>query len=599
MNRWSRISVVIGILAIFIVSALHSKWGQTGSEATISWDVAGYYMYLPAGLIYNDFEELAFKDSIMQKYKPSSSFYQAFQVENGNWLLQYPSGLSVMYVPGFLIGHLGAKLGGYAQDGFSIPYQIGIWLWSLLVSFIGLILLRKLLLFYFSDKTVAVTLLALVLATNYFNYTAIDGALAHNYEFTLYAALLLFTRKWYLKPSYKLSIIIGLLVGLAALARPTDIVIAIVPLAWGLTSLRSIKSTFQFLIAQFPKLIVAGVVTLLIGSIQLLYWKLYSGEWIVYTYRDYGFSWRGQHLIDCFFSFKKGWLIYTPVMSFALIGFYYLYKKWEKLFWFSFLFFIVNTYIIFSWDIWWYGGSFGQRAMVESYAILALPFAAFFEMGLKSFLKYLIIPALIFCTWLNLFQTYQIHAEGGGMDPEYMTEAYYWRIFGNNNVKDSDRILMDTDEDFLGERKNVKKIFEEDFESFKDTTNVRVWWAYNSKMGVYLNFDYQKSPVMEISKDKIEGDWLRVNGHFYMEWKEWDVWQMHQLKIAFYDDQNKVVKERFIRLPRMLPEDEWTPLWMDVSVPDQSFETFKFWMENPGGRKYIVADDFFVESFDE
>jgi len=42
---------------------------------------------------------------------------------------------------------------------------------------------------YFGEKTVAVTLLALVAGTNYLNQAAIDNAMTHNYLFTLYALI--------------------------------------------------------------------------------------------------------------------------------------------------------------------------------------------------------------------------------------------------------------------------------------------------------------------------------------------------------------------------------------------------------------------------
>ncbi len=598
-NRLSLYALIICVLAILTVSLCESKWNETGNRAVLSWDVTGYYFYLPAGLIYKDFRKLEFKDSIMQKYNPSSSFYQAFQLENGDWLLQYPIGLSVLYSPGFAIGHLGAKIGGYPPDGFSKPYQFGIWIWSLLIAFLGLLLLRKFLLSYFSDKAVALTLLVLTLATNYMNYVAIDGAMAHNYAFTLYAAILFFTKKWYDHPSFKGSIIIGLLVGLAALVRPTDIVIAIVPLAFGVASLKMIPNTFSFLLKHWSKLLFAVLVMVMIGSIQFVYWKIYSGEWVYYTYKEYGFYWTRPYLKECLISFRKGWLVYTPVMIFALIGFIFLYKKWRPLFWFSLAFFVVNTYIIFSWDIWWYGGSFGQRAMVESYAILALPLAAFNESLIKSFWKIVIIPVFLFCTWLNLLQTYQLHSDNGGMDPEFMTEAYYWRIFGRTSVNNTDRKLLDTDEDFIKKRNNVNVVLKEDFESYRDTSNVRTGMAPNSNRAIFLNFDFQKSPVLEIDRNQIKGNWLRVKGKFYAPWKEWDMWKMPQLKIAFYDAEGKAVKERFIRISRFLPTEEWTEIWIDSKIPEESFETFKFWIDQTGSRTHLSADDFIVEIFDE
>ena len=127
------------------------------------------------------------------------------------------------------------------------------------------------------------------------------------------------------------------------------------------------------------------------------------------------------------------------MMSLALIGFYFLYRKSKTLFWPVFIFCLVNIYIAFSWDIWWYGGSFGQRAMVQGYAVLIFALAAFIEF--MTFVKWralLLVGLCTFFIWLNILQTYQAHFNGI-LDPEYMTKAYYWRIFGKTKIKALDK----------------------------------------------------------------------------------------------------------------------------------------------------------------
>ena len=236
--------------------------------------------------------------------------------------------------------------------------------------------------------------------------------------------------------------------------------------------------------------------------------------------------------------------------------------------------------------------------MVQSYAILAFPLAAFNQAILRSWGKYLIIPIYLFCTWLNLHQTYQAHAERGGLDPEYMTKAYYWRIFGRTNIPDSDRILMDTDEDFLGERKAVRQIFKEDFESYRDTTNVRIGSGFESQMGIFLNGDYQLSPVLEIPWENQGGEWLRVSGQFYAPWKEWDTWRMAKLKVAFYQGE-EVVKERFVRVFRVLPTEQWKTIWIDVRLPEEPFDRIQCWLDHSGSTTHLIADNITVEVFEE
>ena len=206
----------------------------------------------------------------------------------------------------------------------------------------------------------------------------------HNFIFTLFAILTWATIRWYENPTFRKSIVIGICIGWAALARPTEVLSAMIPILWGIHNWQSIQDRFFLWKKHFPKLLLAGVIVGAIGFLQLLYWKYASDEFVVYSYQEQGFSWKGQHLQNCFFSFRKGWWIYTPLMAFAVLGFVALAfrKKSKGIFLPTFLFFLINTYIIFSWDIWWYGGGFGQRAMIPSYVLLGIPLAALLELSL-------------------------------------------------------------------------------------------------------------------------------------------------------------------------------------------------------------------------
>ncbi|MCO6493745.1 MAG: glycosyltransferase family 39 protein, partial [Phaeodactylibacter sp.] len=189
---------------------------------------------------------------------------------------------------------------------------------SVLVAIIGLWFMRRVLLRYFTDRVVAATLLILVLATNYLDYSAINGPMTHNYLFTLYALLIWLTIKFYERPAYSNALGIGLVLGLAALTRPTEIIAALIPILWGVGSRAQARERLAFFGTHWPKLALAAA-TVAVGSIQLIYWKYVSGDWIVYSYQDQGFSWLSPHIRNGLFSYRAGWLMYTPAMGFALL----------------------------------------------------------------------------------------------------------------------------------------------------------------------------------------------------------------------------------------------------------------------------------------
>jgi hypothetical protein len=358
----------------------YPKWNQGGAEATISYDVSGYYMYLPAAFIYGDLKEVKFLDDIIDKYRPTADPYQVFTHESGNKVMKYSIGQSVMYAPFFAVAHAWATASdAYPADGFSFPYQFMISLGSLIVSFLGLFWLMTVLRHYFRDEAVALTLLLIVFGTNYLNYSAIDGAMTHNNVFSLGALLLLTSHRFYVRATLSRAVLIGACIGLMALTRPTEIIAAIIPLLWGLDLAQKggVGKRLKFFGEHWGKLLCAALITLAIGSVQVIYWKYVSGDWLVYSYQDQGFDWLSPHLNEGFFSYKAGWLIYTPLMVFGLLGFIPLFRRKLALFPALFVHALLFIYVAFSWSVWWYGGSLGQRTMVQEYAVLAFPLTAF------------------------------------------------------------------------------------------------------------------------------------------------------------------------------------------------------------------------------
>ncbi|HOY14269.1 MAG TPA: hypothetical protein PLY70_14065, partial [Saprospiraceae bacterium] len=110
---YSKKIVYLLSLFIFLVSFFYyPKFQKTGSEATISWDVSGYYWYLPAIFIYKDVKIMSFSDTIMAKYSPSSSAYQFFKHRSGHNIMKYTCGQAAQYLPFFLLAHVSAPLLG-------------------------------------------------------------------------------------------------------------------------------------------------------------------------------------------------------------------------------------------------------------------------------------------------------------------------------------------------------------------------------------------------------------------------------------------------------------------------------------------------------
>lgn len=596
-SAWALALSIVFILGVSVF--FYPKWEKEQTEATISWDVSGYYLYLPATFIYKDIKELRFFPSILEKYQPTHGLNQAFMHRNGAYVLKYSCGQAIMYSPFFFTAHIIALATDYEADGFSKPYQFMISFGSLLIAFLGLFYLRKILLEYFSDKITAAMILIVVFGTNYLDYSAINGALTHNYLFTIYCLLIWQTISFYKQANLKKALFIGFLVGLAALTRPVEIISLIIPVLWGLKLpiWPSLKNRLIFFRDNFSKYAAAAMLTLLIGSIQLFYWKYSGGEWIIYSYEDQGFSWLSPHFKEGFFSFKSGWLVYTPVMIFAMIGFVPLWWKNYNMAIASTAFSFVFIYITFAWDIWWYGGSLGQRAMIQAYPVLAIPFAAFLT-SIKDFKVLKILTALVIGVFIyfNLWLTYQAH-NSGMYHSEQMTEAYFWKTAGRWELPEHALKLLDTNEEFTGERKNVQVLFETDFESDSIIGQCDLTPIQGTK-SLCLNDTYKTSEVFFVEAPDKKPDWICASADFRIGFREWDYGKMTQFMVRFYQGE-KIVKEKFIRVYRTMYDGETQTLFFDTKSPEEDFDQIGILFKNNWGDKPILVDNLKLEGYEE
>ena len=200
--------ILLGLL-LLLGFTYYPKHTLGGGEATISWDVSGYYWYLPAAFIYHDLRGLSFSDSLRDAYGCSPDNQQITILPDGKKVLKYSSGMALQYLPFFLLAHTLAPHLGYPADGLSPPYQYAVFLGALVMMSIGLWYLQKVLLRYFQDKTVALLLICVTLGTNYLDYTTIDVGMTHAWLFAWYALLLYQCDTFYQSPHWKRAIGIG------------------------------------------------------------------------------------------------------------------------------------------------------------------------------------------------------------------------------------------------------------------------------------------------------------------------------------------------------------------------------------------------------
>ncbi len=592
-NSLSRyVYLCCAVLMCYASFFFYPRWQQGTTEAAISWDVSGYYWYLPSAFIYHDLKHQGFKDEILTKYRPTNTeFMQGMKLENGNYTMKYAGGMAVMYLPFFTAAHLVAGALGYPRDGFSAPYQLAIQFGGLLISLIGLWFCRKLLLQFYNDKVVSIVLVLLVFGSNYLNYSSIDCGMSHTWLFTVYVFLLLNTIYFYQSFSLKYAVRIGLLVGLATLTRPTDLISCLIPLLWGMNSLTpaAIKNQFTQFIKNYKAFLVACICAAMVISLQLFYWKYVSGHWLVYSYQGQKLYFRSPNFENYTFSYRSGWLTYSPMMALAFIGIIpFLIRGKNKVA--ILTFFLLNYYIVCAWNIWWYGG----RAMIQSYPVLLFCIAALVDVALqRKFILWLLAPVALLFIYYNTWITYIYH-KGDLFDNDCMSEAYFWRIAGRWSAPGNIAVLKENPDLYEGQPKNEAVLYTNNF----DKEQGPFYTPNPGGMALLLNKENQNSPFYKFAYPGKHAQWLRATASFTCRDKEYEGWKMAQFIVRLVN-KDSIVKERMIRVYRLLEPNQTRNISIDVKVPQTTFDSVHILFWNGDSNKPLWIDNLEVKAFSE
>ncbi|MRR21838.1 glycosyltransferase family 2 protein [bacterium] len=435
-RRWLSALTIAFIITFMAVNMLNVKhWRE--EQRVIEWDAVSYYAYLPAAFIHHDLS-LSFADGYDGPYK---LIIWPERGPEGKYVIKTTMGLSILWMPFFLAGHAAALLSGTDAGGYSEPYKFFLLVSALVFLLTGLIFLRKILLSHASDKISAMVLAAFAFSTNLYWYTLFQGTMPHVFNFALISAFIWYSMKWHTamdgpavggKHAVWSAIRLGLLLGLITLIRPTNIIIVIFFLLYGIISVQKLNQRIRSLAADYRLLLIMGLMIIVIWLPQMLYWHGMTGQWLYFSYgSDERFFFSDPAILKGLFSWRKGLFIYTPLLLFSFAGIAALWIRRSPHALAVTVFVPVNIYIIFSWWCWWYGGGFGQRAFIDSYALMAVAAAALFSQALTARIRWIktIIMSLFFLLMsLGIFNNFQYYY--GAIHWDSMTKAAYLDSFG-------------------------------------------------------------------------------------------------------------------------------------------------------------------------
>lgn len=438
MNKISQYALTVTIILAILIRLLSIDFDRLDRHVITNYDGLGYYVYLPAIFIYNDITHYKWIDKIDEEYKVigDSWKFQFAKLENGNHVVKYLGGVAILQAPFFLTAHVYASMTDYPADGFSIPYQLCLSFATLFYFILAIFLLRKILLRYYEDKVVAITLFLLFLASNAIEYISIEAGQCHGYILFMYTLMIWLSLRWHDKPNKKIAAGIGLVIGLTTIMRPTELIIFLIPLLWNTHTRVAARAKWTQVKAHKNHLVFLALFVLVGALPQLIYWMYVTGNPIYVI----GSKW---YFLDPYFrvliGWQKGWFIYTPVTIFFVLGLLFMKGRpfQKSVIWFC----VLNIWIVISWSVWRYGGSYSTRALVQSYPVFALALAGFVAWIVDSKFKIPFYILAVYLTIVNLFQIWQYRQ--GILRHDEMNRAYYQAVYLDSDPEPLDMSLLD------------------------------------------------------------------------------------------------------------------------------------------------------------
>jgi len=162
---------------------------------------------------------------------------------------------------------------------------------------------------------------------------------------------------------------------------------------------------------------------------QLLFWKAVTGQWVFYSYGQEKIYWLHPHVLEGLFSYRNGWLLYTPLMALAIAGMFMSFRIDKALSIAVSVVFALHVYIVFSWWCWYYGSSLSIRPMIDLYPLLAFPLAAAFRrlLGMPWWAWLLTAGICVLLLFNNGLQVWQY--DKGMLSGSAMSKKAFWALF--------------------------------------------------------------------------------------------------------------------------------------------------------------------------
>ncbi len=425
-TRQVLLSLFFSFFVLFF-AASNINWGGKNWEDILEADARGYYAYLPAVFIYHDLNFGFFEEIELKKYPRPHLFYDYRNEHKGKHINKYFCGTAIAELPFFALGHLITTMSGEESDGYTRFYFICINFGALVYLLLAFVYLIRILRYYkINENVIAFLIPVYIFGTNLFLYSVLDPGMSHVYSLFFFSVFIYKAILFFENPSKSALYILALLLGIIILIRPSNAMILLsLPFLAG--TYPRFKSALLYAIRSPLTLFVSILIVCAVVFIQLVFYKMATGDFIVYAYTKERFYFDQPNILNILFSYRKGLFLYTPLLFISLAAYYHLFRQNRFAAVSHFLFLSVVTYILSCWWMWWYGGGFSGRVFIEYFPFFIILTGVLINnirQKVPKRLLYGLIVVLVLICQIQIYQYrhYHIHWENTDRD-------MYWNAF--------------------------------------------------------------------------------------------------------------------------------------------------------------------------
>lgn len=381
---------VLIVLFLLAAAAFFKPWVHGA-------DGMGYYSWLRSAVLDGDLDTA-------DEYEHFGYDWIAGTTATGYKDNPWAVGSAILWSPFFLVAHVIIR-----GDGYGSIYFTAIGIASMIYAFVGLLLLYRLAKGLFGPGPSLLATVVTWFASSLVFYMYMHPSMAHANDAFVNA---LFVYTWYQTRHERTLqgwLTLGGTIGLAALVRTQNLLLAVVPF---IELLAALVKNRRHLSIQVVKSLAFGVGMLAAFLPQMYVWHRVYGSWIVlnpyWTSTGNTFNPASPNFFNVLFSNHHGLFVWTPALLAGIAGLYPLAHRDHKLATLLAVGFALQVYIVGGWSAWSGGAAFGQRFLVNSTPAYLLGMAALIDQLQKRVgLRALWAVGILFILWnLGLMAQY-------------------------------------------------------------------------------------------------------------------------------------------------------------------------------------------------